>query len=106
MKKATREQQAGLQDLVERYGAGGPQGIPRGKFNGGEGWFPSAKDKRIRLEALKPRQLRAYGFCQQLNGKQTFFITGVDTSKKQDDADQGILQAAGKEAVRIYGLLK
>ena len=105
MKKA-REKQAGLQDIIEHYCDGGPENLPRGKYNGNEGWFPSAKDKRIRLEALKPRQLRAYGFCQQFNGRQTLFITGVDISKKQDGADQTILQNSGKEAVRIYGLLK
>jgi hypothetical protein len=106
MKKATKEKQAGLEDVIQHYAAGGPQGIPPAKFAGDEGWFPSKKDKRIRLEAFKPWQLRAYGFCEEFNGRQTFFITGVDTRKKQFKADQEILEAAGKEAVRIHDLLK
>lgn len=104
-KKATDEQLAGLVDLVRRYGEGGWQCIPKKKFNNNEGWFPSKKDKRVRLEAIKPWQLRAYGFCQEFNGRRTFIITGVDTSKKQNGADQTILQTAGAEAVRITSLL-
>lgn len=104
-KKATTEQQAGLADLVGHYGSGGWKNIPKKKFNNNEGWFPSKKDKRVRLEALKPRQLRAYGFCKEFNNRPTFFITGVDTSKKQDEADQTILHTSGTEAVRVTGLL-
>jgi hypothetical protein len=104
-KKATREQQAGLAPLIERYAAGGWENIPRGKFNANEGSFSSATGGRIRLEAFKPHQLRAYGFCAAFNGRPTFFITGVDTSKKQDRANQTILGTAGTEAVRISGLI-
>lgn len=104
-KKATPEQQAGLADVVKHYAKGGPENLPSGKYNGNEGWFPSKKDKRIRLESLKPRQLRTYGFCQQFNGEQTLFITGVDTAKKQDQANQTILRNAAAEAVRLRGIL-
>jgi hypothetical protein len=106
LKDATKEQRAGLHDVVERYANGGPANVPPKKYNGAEGWFPSRNDKRVRLEALKAWQLRAYGFCQQFGGRQTFFITGADASKKQDAANPAILAAAGAEAVRVHEVLK
>ncbi len=80
--------------------------MPSGKFNSREGWFPSEKNKQIKLEAFKPFQMRAYGFCRAVNGKPTFIITGLDRSKKQDRGDQDVINAAGNEAVRVNGLLK
>jgi hypothetical protein len=104
-KKATAEQQAGLAALIERYAMGGWENIPRGKFNANEGSFTSQTGGRVRLEAFKPYQLRAYGFCTDFNGRRTFFITGVDTSKKQDRANQTILRTSGSEAIRVSGLI-
>jgi hypothetical protein len=104
-KKASREQQAGLVPLVERYAASGWENLPRGKYNPNEGSFTSKTGKRVRLEALKPQQLRAYGYCAEFNGRPTLFITGVDTSKKQDRANQTILGTSGAEAVRTSGLI-
>lgn len=99
---ATDEQKAGLEDLLERFAKGGPQALPRQKLNGNEGWFPSEKAPgKIRLQAFKPWQLRAYGFVRAVNGTATFIITGVDCSKKQDRANPSILKAAGAEAVRV-----
>jgi hypothetical protein len=106
VKDATDEQLAGLRDLVERYADGGWPSVPKSKFNPAEGWFPSPKDKRVRLEAFKPWQLRAYGFCEQFQGKRTFFITGADCSKKQDRANQTRIATAGNEAVRLHDELK
>lgn len=105
-KKATDDQQSALKDLVERYGEDGHENIPRGKFNSSEEWFPSQKDKRILLQAFKAGQLRAYGYCQQFNGRPTFFVTAVDPAKKRDAADQNVLSAAGTEAVRLFEILK
>jgi hypothetical protein len=106
-KEATDEQVAGLEDLLERFGKLGPQGLARTKLNGNEGWFPSEKAPgKIRLQAFKPWQLRAYGFVRDFNGSATFFITGCDCSKKQDKANQKILKAAGDEAFRINKILK
>lgn len=101
-KRATKEQQAGLEDVIQRYAKAGPSGVPPKKFNGDEGWFPSDKAAgKIRLEAFKPWQLRAYGFCRTFNARPTFFITGIDPAKKQDGANQSILASAGAEAVRL-----
>ncbi len=105
-KKASAEQRAGLEDIVERYSDGGWKNVPPKKYNASEGWFPSAHDKRIRLEAFKPWALRAYGFCEGFRGRPAFFITGVDTSKKQKSANQVILARAGAEAVRLHDWLK
>lgn len=97
---ATDEQKAGLEDLLERFAHGGPSALPRDKLNGNEGWFPSHKAAgKIRLQAFKPWQLRAYGYIRSVNGTPTFIITGVDCSKKQNKANPSILRAAGNEAV-------
>jgi len=81
--------------------------LPPQRINSNEGWFPSSHaDNKVRLQAFKPWQLRAYWFRREVNGKSTIFITGVDPAKKQDRADPEILKAAGKEAVRINDLLK
>jgi hypothetical protein len=105
-KKASAEQLAGLEDLIERYAKEGPKGVPPKKWNGAEGWFPSDKAPgKVRLEALKPWQLRAYGFCCEFRGRPTLFITGIDPAKKQDKADRAILDAAGREAFRVSKLM-
>lgn len=100
--EANAEQKVGLEDLLERFAKGGPQALPRTKLNGNEGWFPSEKAAgKVRLQAFKPWQLRAYGFVRGINGKPTFIITGADCSKKQDRANQKILKAAGTEAFMV-----
>ncbi|WP_304280168.1 hypothetical protein [Caulobacter segnis] len=105
-KKASKDQKAELEDLIKKYAAEGPGGVPSKKWATDEGWFPSRKSKELRLEAFKPWQLRAYGFCRNFNGKSTFFIVGFDPVKKQDDADQSIIQSSGAEALRIERLMK
>ena len=104
-RKATNDQLAGLKDLMERYGESGFDNMPRGKFNASEEWFATSKGKQVLLQAFKPGQLRVYGFRQNFNGRPTFFITGFDPVKKQDDADQNIIAASGKEAVTVFDLL-
>lgn len=100
--KARPEQRAGLEALIRDYSEGGPSALPFSKFNADEGWFPGKRaPNKIRLEAFKPWQLRAYGFCREYAGSPWFFITGVDVSKKQDGGDQDIIEAAGKEAARL-----
>lgn len=105
-RKATDDQLAAFKDLVQRYGERGSDGIPSGKFNPSEEWFPSQRDKRVLLQAFKAGQLRVYGYCQQFNGRLTFFATHFDRAKKQNDADQNILKAAGDEAVRVFDFLE
>jgi hypothetical protein len=58
------------------------------------------------LQAFKPRQLRAYGYVHEFGGRRTFFITGVDTSKKQDKANQTILNRAKEVAYELNKRLK
>jgi len=104
-RKATNDQLAGLKDLMERYGESGFDNMPRGKFNASEERFVNSKGKQVLLQAFKPGQLRVYGYCQSFNGRPTFFITGFDPVKKQDDADQDVIAASGKEAVAVFDLL-
>lgn len=102
LKKASKEKLAELESLILEYSKKGPSALPRTKFNGGEGWFPSVKaPNKVRLEAFKPWQLRAYGFCRQYKGRPWFFITGIALTKKRDGADQNVLDSAAKEAVRV-----
>lgn len=106
-KRASQKQRAELEAIVRRYASGGPSELPRSKFNGNEGWFPSAAaSPKIMLQAFKPWQLRAYGFCRTFNGRPTFFITAIDPAKKQDRADPRILKAAGDEAVQLDRALR
>lgn len=106
LSKASADQRSELEDLVKRYAANGPGALPRNKLKD-QGWYPGPKaNHKVRVEAFKPWQLRAYGFCRSFNGRPTFFITSVDRAKKQDDANDAILAAAGKEALRVDGELK
>lgn len=105
LSKASVDQRTELEDLVKRYAADGPSALPRNKMKD-QGWHPGAKaNKKVRVEAFKAWQLRAYGFCRDFKGRPTFFITGVDRSKKQNDANDAILEAAGKEALRVHNEL-
>lgn len=104
---ASQEQRAELEDLLVRFSTLGPPGLPRTKLNGNEGWFPSDRAPgKVRLQAFKPWQLRAYGFCRDVNGQATFIITGIDCSKKRDKANQAKLNAAGTEAFETNKLFK
>lgn len=104
--KAKAEQRAELDEIFARFVASGIAGIPRSKFNAQEGWYPSDKAPgKIRLQAFKPWQLRAYGFMRSVQGRPCFVITGVDCSKKSDKAKPAVLKAAGAEAVSVNKLL-
>lgn len=102
LEKADEKQRAELEELIARFCSGGPTGIPRTKLNGQEGWFPSERAPgKVRLQAFKPWQLRAYGFIKSANGRPTYVITGVDCSKKSDRAKQSVVRSAGSEAYRV-----
>jgi hypothetical protein len=100
--KASQDQRAELDELLERFIRHGVPGLPRGKFNGQEGWYPSEKAAgKVRLVALKPWQLRTYGFIRSVGGRPAMIITGVDCSKKADRAKPAVLKAAGNEAYKV-----
>ncbi|WP_312599610.1 hypothetical protein [Brevundimonas sp.] len=100
--QASVDQRAELSELLKRFIQHGVQGLGRNKFNGKEGWFPGERAPgKVRLQAFKPWQLRAYGFLRQFGERPTFIITGVDCSKKADKAKQSVLKAAGAEAYRL-----
>jgi len=106
MRKATTRQRTELEALLERLAEYGREGMPANKINTNESWHPSDKaPNKVRVQAIKPWTLRAYGFERQFNGKLTFFITGIDPAKKQDKARPEILEAAGIEALRIIDLI-
>lgn len=81
---------------MKAYCESGPQNIPPQRFK-----FEMQHEqsgKMTRIEAFKARHVRIYGACGSLGGRPVFLVTGVDTSKKDDAADQKILKAAGKLA--------
>lgn len=89
--------------VMKFYADSGPQDLPKTKFVFEE-WY-KAEGLKVRTEAFKGYQTRLYGFSHALNGKMTFVITRLDLSKKDNKAKRRVLDAAGKEAIRIRKLL-
>lgn len=74
----------------------GPQHLPPQKFKFEKQYEKGGKNARI--EVFKTRHVRLYGTTVQIDGKPMFLITGIDTAKKTNRADDDILEAAGKAA--------
>jgi len=99
MGKIQPNARAKLEATMKAYCDRGPQDIPPQRFKF-ELQYEHA-GKKTRLEAFKARHVRVYGACGSLGGRPVFLVTGMDTSKKDDAADQKILQAAGKSAHKV-----
>lgn len=67
-------------------------------FNGNEG---RAKGSNILLMAFKGFKVRLYGFQQTLLKRKTFIVADIDSAKKQNKADQGILKRAKARVTEI-----
>lgn len=90
---------AKIEATMRAYCECGPQNIPPQRFKFEEQYEHSGKMTRI--EVFKARQVRIYGACGSLGGRPVFLVTGYDTAKKDDAADQKILKAAGKLAHKL-----
>lgn len=90
---------AKIEVTMKAYCDRGPQNIPPNRFKFEFQYENSGK--KTRIEAFKARHVRIYGACGGLGGRPVFLVTGSDTAKKDDNADQKILQAAGKLAHRL-----
>jgi hypothetical protein len=96
------QEASALEALLEHYGESGPDALASCRFRALNGWH-AGSDEPIQLEVFTPHELHAYGFCRALNGKPTFFVTGISASMKQQS--QEVVRAAGYEALRIHALL-
>jgi hypothetical protein len=63
--------------------------------------YADAQGRNVLIFAFKAYQARLYGFIREIEGKLTFLITAADSDKKDDGADQKVLDRASGEAFRI-----
>lgn len=77
----------------------GPKDLPNAKFRFEKHFQKGGKSARI--DAFKGWQVRFYGTTAQIGGKPMFLVTGSDTAKKRDPADQATLDAAGRAALGL-----
>lgn len=94
---------ARLESLMQHYCDHGPIDMHEKMFKFLEHF--KAERRRIRLEEFKAGPVRLFGFAVQHAKAMAFFVTGIDAAKKQAKADRTLLDAAGKEAVRLSIIL-
>lgn len=85
-----------IEASLEAWASKGPGDFPEQRFKFEKQYKHAGK--MVRVEAFKARHVRVYGAVAQFDGKATFLITAIDTAKKQYEADQNLLNAAGKKA--------
>ena len=85
---------------MKAYCEYGPENLPPQRFKFDQ--QHSEAGKKPRIEAFKGRHVRFYGACGNLGGRPVFLITGSDTAKKSNAANQSILKAAGKRAHSLF----
>ena len=61
---------------------------------------------KVRLEEFKAKAVRLFGFRADDAGQPTFFVTGSDVAKKGKKANPVLIDLAGREAIRIVGVLQ
>ena len=96
MSKILPAARAKVEASMRAYCENGPQNLPPQRFKFEIQYSNSGKMTRV--EVFKARHVRFYGSCGNLGGRPVFLVTASDLSKKTDDADPAILQAAGKRA--------
>lgn len=62
-----------------------------------EGAFKDGSGGEISIWTFKARKWRLYGAILTVSGKRCFVGTRVDSAKKQDKADQGMLKQTAKD---------
>lgn len=95
---------ARLQATMETYCTLGPMPLPDSLFRFLEHYEGSGA--KVRLEEFKARAVRLFGFRADDMGQPTFFVTGSDVAKKGNKANPVLVDLAGREAVRIVGVLR
>lgn len=63
--------------------------------------FTDQKGRRVQIWVFKSFQARLYGFVRKIEDKETFLVTAVDASKKDDQADPVKLKKASEEAFKV-----
>ncbi len=98
-KEIKLEARAQVEAVMKAWCRFGPRDLPPQKFKFETHYQKGGKSARI--DAFKGWQVRFYGTTAQIDGKPMFLITGADLSKKKNQADQDILEAAGKAAYQL-----
>lgn len=83
-----------IEATMKAYCNMGPQNLPPQRFKFEEHFERGGQ--KVRVEVFKGTNVRFYGVCASLGGTPVFMVTGNDTAKKSNTADQKILRAAGK----------
>ncbi len=94
---------ARLQASMETYCELGPVPLPDSLFKFLEHYEHAGV--KVRLEEFKAKAVRLFGFRADDAGQPTFFVTGSDVAKKGNKANPVLVDIAGREAVRIVGVL-
>ena len=94
-----QEARAQVASVMRAWCDRGPIDIPHTKFKFQQ-WY-ERHGRKVRIDTFKGHQVRFYGATTQIDGKPMFLVTGCDTAKKDHDADDEILKAAGKAAFQL-----
>lgn len=103
-RKVKPKDQGGILRWMKNW-ADGVDNIPEEKFKY-QDRFTQNGFHPVRISAFKNHQARYYGFNRVVEGKDTFFVTAIDPSKKDNNADPAMLERASKEAFNILRTLK
>jgi hypothetical protein len=95
--------QSRLKLVVAEYCEDGPQDLNKTDFRFLKHY--SREGSKVRMEEFKAPQVRLFGFCAEDEGTTTFFVTGSDLAKKQQQLNADRFEAAGREAVRVAKFL-
>jgi hypothetical protein len=99
LKEANANGRSQIEAVMRTWCRFGPNDFPESKFKFELRYEKGGKS--VRIDAFKGHQVRFYGTTVQVDGKAMFLITGHDFSKKQTQADQDALKAAGKTAFNL-----
>lgn len=98
--KATKEQRAEMSGAIMRFASGAQ--LPARMHRLEDAWYPSDRARRrVRLQALTPVDVCAYGYSCTVAERPTFFITGVERRDASDMGEREFWSAAGDEALRV-----
>lgn len=97
--KVEAEARSQLEASMKTWCRFGPVDMPNSKFRF-EG-RSKKNGKSIRIDAFKGWQVRFYGTTIHVNGKSMFLVSGVDLSKKRDDAKKTKLDNAFEVASKL-----
>ena len=103
-KKVKTKDKAKLLSWMEIWTADRDGALSTQRFKFQQG-FTDQQGRRVQIWAFKSYQARLYGFIRKIEGRETFLVTAVDASKKDDDADPVKLQKASRAGFKALDAL-